>query len=262
MGCLLHVTDLHLCADEGARLRGVQPLASLRRTLEQALALTRARGSPRMPSWSPAMWSMTIQAVALFRRIHPAGVPVCCIPGNHDQPAAMARALAAPPFVCGGHLDLPGWRVVQLDSTVPGQDGGHLAPAQLQLLERALASAATPVLVCLHHHPVPMASDWLDRIGLDNAAQFFDILDAHPGVRGVVWGHVHQAYDAQRHGVRLLATPSTCAQFLPHSHDFAVDSRPPAYRTLELTPDGALDTELHWVDSCGGGSSHSASSAA
>jgi Icc protein len=48
--------------------------------------------------------------------------------------------------------------------------------------------------------------------------------------------------------VRLLATPSTCAQFLPHSEDFAVDPRPPAYRTLELTPDGTLNTNLHWVD--------------
>jgi 3',5'-cyclic-AMP phosphodiesterase len=73
---------------------------------------------------------------------------------------------------------------------------------------------------------------------------------------------VHQNYDALRKGVRMLATPSTCAQFLPNSDDFAVDRRPPAYRTFELHPDGSLLTEVVWLEQHAGGSSRSASSAA
>ena len=64
----------------------------------------------------------------------------------------------------------------------------------------------------------------------------------------ISWGHVHQCFDARRHGVRLLATPSTCAQFLPLSDEFAIDARPPAYRRLTLLPDGTLETEVVWVD--------------
>ena len=60
----------------------------------------------------------------------------------------------------------------------------------------------------------------------------------------------------------LLATPSTCAQFLPNSDEFAVDPRPPAYRTFELRADGSLLTEVVWVEQHCGGSSHSACSAA
>ena len=60
------------------------------------------------------------------------------------------------------------------------------------------------------------------------------------------------ASTARRRGVRLLATPSTCAQFLPHSNEFAVDGRPPAYRRLTLQPDGTLDTEVVWVDEAAG----------
>ena len=71
-------------------------------------------------------------------------------------------------------------------------------------------------------------------------------------LRAVSWGHVHQSFDARRHGVRLLATPSTCAQFLPLSDDFAVDARPPAYRRLTLQPDGALETEVVWVEAAAG----------
>jgi Icc protein len=261
---LLHFTDLHLSGDEAALLRGLQPLATLRRTLGQAITLTQAGG------WSPDAILVTGDIVhddprgyeVFSREFAGLGVPVCCIPGNHDQATALSQILDRPPFQTTGHLDLGGWRVVLLDTSVPGRDGGHLAPAQLRMLEQALASATTPVLVCLHHHPVPVSSEWLDLIGLDNAAEFFRIIDAGQSVRGILWGHVHQQYDGLRRGVRLLATPSTCAQFLPHSQDFAIDGRPPAFRTLELTSEGSIVTDLHWVDLCGTGSSQSASSAA
>lgn len=261
---LLHFTDLHLSGDEAALLRGLQPLATLRRTLAQAIAFTQSGG------WSPDAILVTGDIVhddprgyeVFSREFAGLGVPVCCIPGNHDHAASLSQRLAHPPFITTGHLDLGGWRVVLLDTSVAGQDGGHLAPAQLQRLEQSLATATTPVLVCLHHHPVPVASDWLDRIGLDNAAEFFRIIDARPQVRGILWGHVHQQFDGLRRNVRLLATPSTCAQFLPHSPDFAVDDRPPAFRSLDLAADGSIVTNLHWVDSCGTGSSRSSSSAA
>jgi Icc protein len=59
---------------------------------------------------------------------------------------------------------------------------------------------------------------------------------------------VHQSHDSRRKGVRLLATPSTCAQFLPGSEKFAVDPAPPAYRRLILRIDGAIDTEVVRVE--------------
>jgi 3',5'-cyclic-AMP phosphodiesterase len=261
---LLHFTDLHLAADETAVLRGIQPLATLRRTLAQARAHMEASG------WTPDAIVVTGDVVHddpggydLFRREFGVwGVPVCCIPGNHDDATALAQRLNQPPFITTGSLDIRGWRLVLLDTSVPGQDGGYLAPGQLQMLARELATATDPVLVCLHHHPVPVASDWLDQIGLGNATEFFRIIDAHRSARAILWGHVHQAFDGLRGAVRLLATPSTCAQFQPHSHDFAIDPRPPAFRTLELNADGSLLTDLYWVDSCGTGSSRSASSAA
>ena len=261
---LLHFTDLHLAADPAATLRGIRPAATLRQTLAQAQAHGEAT------SWTPDAIVVTGDVVhddprgyELFREIFAGrGVPVCCIPGNHDDAAALARTLGQAPFITTGSLDIGGWRLGLLDTSVPGQDGGQLASSQLQLLERELASAAGPVLVCLHHHPVPVASDWLDRIGLGNATDFFRIIDAHRAARAILWGHVHQPFDAVRRGVRLLATPSTCSQFLPLAHDFAIDPRPPAFRTLDLQADGRLLTDLHWVDSCGTGSSPSASSAA
>jgi len=32
-------------------------------------------------------------------------------------------------------------------------------------------------MVCLHHHPVPMGSHWLDDIGLSNANEFWRLVE-------------------------------------------------------------------------------------
>ena len=84
---------------------------------------------------------------------------------------------------------------------------------------------------------------------LRNGPAFFDIIDRFSNVRAILWGHVHQEFDGVRNGVRLLATPSTCFQFLPASENFALDTRPPGYRALTLHADGRLDTDVHRLDS-------------
>ncbi len=86
------------------------------------------------------------------------------------------------------------------------------------------------------------------RSGSRTPTEFLELLDAHPQVRAISWGHVHQSLDTRRRGVRLLATPSTCVQFLPLSDQFALDRRPPAYRRLTLHADGTLDTEVVWLE--------------
>ncbi len=84
-------------------------------------------------------------------------------------------------------------------------------------------------------------------MGLANGAELIALLRRFDTVRGVLFGHVHQALDTQWEGVRMIATPSTCAQFKPLSDDFAMDNQPPAWRTLALHADGRLDTQLRWV---------------
>jgi Icc protein len=177
------------------------------------------------------------------------GVPVYCIPGNHDEPEAMTQALSGPPFQLGGVARFPGWILVLLDSFLAGKAGGRLSAECLAGLDAALkANPRLHALVCLHHHPVAVHSRWLDQVGLENPDEFFSVLDRHRNVRAVLWGHVHQIHDTERNGVKLFSTPSTCAQFMPLSPGFAIDHRPPGYRWLELNPDGTITTEVVWVE--------------
>lgn len=244
---LIQFTDPHLFAAEAGALRGVATYPALLRTLEHARARPgRADAilvTGDLVQDDPAGYARFRRTFADCRE------PVLCLPGNHDVPQVMRRELALEPFVLDPMVDLADWRIVLLDSTVPGSAGGCLSASSLAALDAALGGAPERhALVCLHHHPVAMSSRWLDQVGLANPEDFFRVLDAHRNVRAVLWGHVHQSYDGLRRRVRLLGTPSTCTQFLPRSEQFAIDPRPPAYRTLELRPDGTLDTEVVWLD--------------
>ena len=258
---ITHFTDPHLYGSETESLRGVATLPALTATLANAQA----------GEWPPDAVLVTGDIVqddpagyTHFRRVFGSlGMPVLCLPGNHDEPKAMRRALQGHPFVTGGYVDMGPWRIVLLDSSVPGSASGRLGPQSLADLEQALSGArGRHCLVCLHHHPVAMSSRWLDEVALENPAEFLQVIDRHTNVRAIVWGHVHQAFDGLRKGVRLLATPATCTQFVPHADEFAVDRRPPGYRTLELRPDGTLLTEVVWVEKFAVGSSRSVCSAA
>jgi 3',5'-cyclic-AMP phosphodiesterase len=242
----LVLSDPHLFANPGGTLRGINTLNSLRRVLGDVIARKLAFDAVictgDIVNDEPEGYTHFARELAALDK------PVYCIPGNHDDPALLSHALAAPPFQVGGHVDLGTWRIVLLDSCLRGAAGGHLADSELQSLDAALSGNDRYAMICVHHHPVSMGSRWLDAVGIDNAAALFEVLDAHAQVRAILWGHVHQCFDARRHGVRLLATPSTGAQFLPRADNFAVDARPSAYRRLTLHEDGTLDTEVTWLD--------------
>jgi Icc protein len=173
--------------------------------------------------------------------------PVYCLPGNHDEPA-MARQITeveGSPIRWDKVIIRNPWLIIMLDSHVEGKIYGHLPDEELAFLESTLQQhPELHTLVCLHHHPVPMRSEWLDGHILQNPEAFFALLDQHPQVKAVTWGHVHQDYLGYHNGIQLIGTPSTCFQFLPGSDDFAYDNRPPAYRQLSLMDDGNLTTNL------------------
>jgi len=242
---ILHITDPHLHAQEEGELRGVQTNQSFRMTLAHAL-----REQPDLIlSTGDLVQDDSREGYERFRdALSGSSVPVVVVPGNHDVPAYMQSVLGQAPFQLGGVIDHEHWRIVMLDSYSANRASGELPATELALLESSLKDNSRHTLIALHHHPVAMGSRWLDRVGLRNAAELFAVIDRYPGARVVLWGHVHQEFDQQHGRLRLLSTPSTCAQFRPHSADFALDDRPPAYRRLQLHADGSVDTDVVWLD--------------
>jgi Icc protein len=245
---LLQISDTHLHAAADSRMRGVTTYATFLAVLEQA------KSDHRWPVDAILATGDIVQdesraGYERFRAaLEPLGVPVYSIPGNHDDPKLMSEILTSGRFQLGGELRHGAWSVVLLSTFLAGEDAGGLGPARLQGLKQALAAHSTQhVLVAMHHHPLPMGSAWLDGVALRDAAAFWSVIDAHQNVRGIVCGHVHQAADRTRNHVHFLATPSTCAQFLPGNEFFALDDRPPGMRWIELHADGRIETEVAWL---------------
>ncbi len=245
---LIQFSDLHLFADPEATLRGVATLPALQAVISNAHRRCHEPDAVLLTGDlvqdDPGGYHWVRQIFGNSR------VPVLCLAGNHDLLEPMHAHLNAPPFVLQPTARLGDWLIVLLNSSTPNCASGRLGEAQLAQLDALLRQhPALHVLICMHHHPIAMRSEWLDNVGLEDAEAFHAIIDRHANVRGVLWGHVHQAVDCFRSGVRFMATPATCAQFKPGSDEFAIDSRPPGYRVLELMPDGAIATEVCWLES-------------
>lgn len=245
---LLHVTDPHLFADPSRKIYGVNTAQSF------GSVLTDAVGGGVPPPDAILVTGdigddMSAGAYSAFRAaVGRLGAPVLCLPGNHDAPALMAELLNSDGFQFCGSAKLGAWGLVLLDTHVDDDPAGFLAASELERLDENLREFADrPVLVCLHHLPLPTSSEWLDRYGLRNAAQLLSLLGRFPQVMVVLSGHVHQAFDQRYGAFRVLATPSTCAQFTPGTATCVMDLRPPGYRWLSLLPDGSIRTEVMWL---------------
>ncbi|TFY85060.1 3',5'-cyclic-AMP phosphodiesterase [Pseudomonas kairouanensis] len=243
---LVQLSDSHLFAEADGTLLGMNTRESLQRVIERVRVQ-----HPRvdlMLATGDLSQDGTLASYQRFRDMtRQIDAPARWIPGNHDEPHIMLQAAEHSDFL-EPVVDIGNWRIILLDSAVPGSVPGYLQGAQLQLLAQALSEApGRHHLVCFHHHPVSIGCAWMEPIGLRNPEALFAVLDRFPQVRAVLWGHVHQEIDSERNGVRLLASPSTCIQFAPGSEDFNVSDQAPGYRWLRLHADGWLETGVERV---------------
>jgi len=179
----------------------------------------------------------------------PLNMRMHCLPGNHDVRDLMRKVCGVPPFSYCAYEEVHNWLMIGIDSCISGEAGGKLTSAEFdRLTDTVNSSSAQHAVVCLHHPPVAMGSVWLDTVGLENGDKFLQHLQSLDKVRLVIFGHAHQAYDAEHNSIRVIGTPSTCRQFAPGSEDFAVDDSPPAYRRITLHSDGSTENELILVD--------------
>lgn len=244
---VIQLSDTHLYADPTQQMREINTLDSLQCVISHAL---RHHGpfDFALVTGDLAQNAEIAAYQHLVEQLHRLACPAYCLPGNHDDPAKMRECLQSAWVSTPKVVGRGAWRIILLDSVVPGESGGHLAADELALLQGALTQPH-PTLVALHHQPVPVGSWSIDQMALDNADELFECLDEATHVHGVIWGHVHQAFEQMRNHLRLMACPSTCLQFKPDGFDAKNASLlQPGYRLLALWPDGGINTEVIRVE--------------
>jgi 3',5'-cyclic AMP phosphodiesterase CpdA len=251
---LLQISDPHI----GANWNGTDPDESLLRAVESILSL------PDRPDALLVSGDLTDNGTPEeYRRVRellaPLDLTPHVLPGNHDLRTPLREAFGLP----GGDddpvsyaVDLGPLRLVCLDSTIPGAEGGSLDGGRVEWLDATLAEEpAKPTVVALHHPPLRTEIPTFERIGL--APNSIDALAAvlahHPQVIRIVAGHVHRSIVAELAGRAVVTVPST---YLQAALDFTAPKLtmrddPPGFAVHALR-DGTLATHLQRVAPPGG----------
>jgi Icc protein len=139
-------------------------------------------------------------------------------------------------------VDLGGWRLVLLETAMPGDHHGEFDDERLHWLDETLSQsreAAMPTLVMMHHQPVPPehAGSYPNTIGIkpNDSMALFELLGANPQVRGVLIGHTH------RNRVRRYAGSGS----VPFIEINCTKDYPGGFGHYRLFDDGSFRQQVH-----------------
>jgi len=244
----IQISDTHLFTDDNRELLGVntrqsfQAVIDLLHQKEKKMDFILLTGDLTQ-DYSPGAYISVADMLQSFN------VPVYCVPGNHDDPKVMAQVYPRACVSMHKHIVLKNWHIILLNSHKHRSVEGYLDESQLTYLQYCLqAYPEHQALIVMHHHPINVGSAWLDKIGVMNASEFWQVLSQYPKVNSILFGHVHQIFEQIMNGVKCFSGPATCIQFMPRQDTFGIEYLPPGYRWIELHEDGSLDTGIERTD--------------
>lgn len=256
---LIQITDLHCYSDDDVTLEWsdipVYPNRSFIRIIEHL--------KHEVANFDALVISGDLvqeETVASYQRISEIlrgfPRPIFVLPGNHDISELMQRILVDQDDNIRFHIQQPfgRWQCLFLDTNSPGCGDGHLDAEQFRRIEARLDGLATDehAMLFMHHHPLPIGSPWMDGMGLQQAEQFWQMIERHPQVSVIAFGHIHSEF-ATRHPlgagryIDVLGTPATCIQVKHIDENLHTDHGRPAWREFNLHADGKMETAVHYL---------------
>jgi len=252
---LLQLSDPHLLADPGASYRQRRPLPWFEEALRQACREPHDLLLISGDLCQDETWQGYVRLRQLLAWRDSWGLPampVLLLPGNHDHPALLRAALGRQALIAPALVVCRGCRLVLLNSHRAGCTGGWIGARQLRWLEAQLArQPELPLLLAVHHPPLPIGDAGMDAIALHDAPALLELLRPIQSLRALVFGHVHQHWQGRLPGrpaglvpVEVLGCPSTLRAFGPVQHCPLGRPDDPGGRWLQLDPDGQLQQRL------------------
>lgn len=185
-------------------------------------------------------------------------MPVCAIPGNHDDRQAMLALdgiveLGAASSFRQYAVDLGDLRLVALDSLVPGVAHGEICTDRRQWLEAELeVSGDRPVMIMVHHPPGETGIDFMDKIGLRASAELTSLLARHAKrIVRIVCGHIHRPIFYRWLGIPVSVAPGVAHQVVLglDGRDAAFTMEPPGFHLHRWSRSGGLVTHQVYIGS-------------
>ena len=180
----------------------------------------------------------TLESYQILQKIlDPIETEIYVLPGNHDDLSNLSQVFNKS-YLCNFTIDC--WEIITIDSVQAGKVSGRISDKQLYSLSQEIrSSSAKYIVLCLHHPPVSMQSDWDDKMSLENPEDFFAVIDQYDNIKAVMWGHAHQSSEFNRNGVKLFSCPSTALQFNGSSSI--------GYNHYTLNDNGEIYCKTEWL---------------
>jgi len=240
---IVQISDCHLSGDPARDYRGSNPHRNLKALLREVKSFAPdfilATGDLSEDA-SPASYQ------GLQKYLDQLAWPVLALPGNHDDIHRLAQVFPGSPVRDIAVTEHDKWQIIRLNSCLEQRPEGRLSQQTLNQLQQVLqCEPGRPRLLAMHHQPIPAGSPWIDRYRLFKPQVFLDLIGQAPGVKAVVWGHVHQAHETEMNATAMLGSPSSAINSSPGVKSFVEDVElGPACRWLELGSGGSIRTGI------------------
>ena len=171
--------------------------------------------------------------------------PVYLMPGNHDSPQKIKSMCNGKNLKSQNYKSVGEWGIFMFNTKKDNSPNGILHQNELDYFDKVISDNENSfLLVMLHHHPILIGSDSMDKMIIENSTELLDRINNNK-IKGVGWGHIHNEISIDYKGAQLFSTPSTCYQAKPKSKKFTIDhSQSPGYRVIRLQDGGVIDTEV------------------
>jgi 3',5'-cyclic AMP phosphodiesterase CpdA len=242
---ILHLSDTHLYGDGRLHYGIVDTLAALDRVLARAASLTAvdvvvASGDLSDDGTAASYRALkgTLEPWAAER-----GAALVYAMGNHDLPEAFEEVLGARETV----VEVRGFRIVTVDTSVPGAGYGRVDGAELERLRTVLAEPSeNGTVVVLHHPPVPPTTVLFEPLRFVDPDPLIEVCAA-ADVRLILAGHYHHGLVTQAGatGIPVVVAPAvanTTDVLWPPPRERAVRGAGMAW--LQLPADGPVRAQF------------------
>jgi len=244
---IIQITDLHILAEPGKTMSGVDTEQSFIQLLKQ-IHNSQQKIDLLLVTGDLAQDPCESSYQRIFQAFKQYPTKTVCLPGNHDDFSLMQQIIAGQQLNCDKQLRFKHWQVINLNSKKKGSQGGYLAASELSYLSNTLEESKLNTLIAVHHHPVQTHSKWMDTMMIENSDELFSLIKQYPHVKAITCGHIHQEIHSIKNDKLILGTPSTCFQFKPLSAEYAVDNNQAGYRVFSLYSNGNIETEVYRSD--------------
>ncbi len=208
---LLQLTDIHL-TKPGTTIGGREPNDNFRNALSHALT-HHPDADALVITGDLSDWGDREDYERLRDILKTVSVPVHLCIGNHDERDVFLSVFPDAADENGfvqSVIEFPLGVGLMLDTWGPDSHAGFYCSQRCAWLDGKLGEVESPAFLFMHHNPVPIGIAPMDKIMLQDADSFGQIVKKHADkIRHIFHGHCHLPLSGSLHGVPFSAPRGT-----------------------------------------------------